>query len=428
MKRAIAILVGVALVCLVTYVSLLNPAPTDFHLSDARSVQWPLGTLIASAFILGGVLVMAAVTVEASRRAILSWRAERRRRRNRRIDEWEERGEELIWHGDPQRGRALLQKAYQRRPDDTRTVLALAASYRDTGELHRARGVLFDAAAQQHTNPELLFALAETHRAAGERGPYLDVLERLRALHPRAPRVLCALRDAYTEGQRWDETAALQEALIGELRDVQSATRERDQLLHMRYQAALAVSPPAARAAALEALGERRAVPVLVSLGDALAASGRHDEASAVWERGLRQTPRTVFVERLVRLASEERHRDRIRALLRKLRPGDVHSDNLRLLLAELYFADGHLDAAARELEGLGPRSDLPALASRLWGEIYRRRNDVDKALAAFAAVMGPARAYTCVGCGWSGPEWAGRCPHCGAWDASRSTVEIGLR
>ncbi len=428
MKRAIAILVGVALVCLVTYVSLLNPAPADFHLTDARSVQWPLGTLLAAAFILGGVLVMAVVTVEASRRAIVSWRAERRRRRNRRIDEWEERGEELIWHGDPQRGRALLQKAYQRRPDDARTVLALAASYRDTGELHRARGVLFDAAAQQHTNPELLFALAQTHRAAGERGPYLEVLERLRALHPRAPRVLRALRDAYIDGHRWEEAATLQEALIAELRDPQTATREREQLLHLRYQTALAASPPAAQVTALESLADRRAVPMLVSLGDALAACGRHDEASAVWERGLRQTPRTVFVERLVGLATEDRHRDRIRALLRKLRPGDVDGDNLRLLLADLYCADGHLDAAAHELEQLGARPELPALAHRLWGDIYRRRNEIDKAVAAFAAVTGPVRAYTCLGCRWSSAQWVGRCPHCGAWDASRSAVEIGLR
>jgi tetratricopeptide (TPR) repeat protein len=428
MKRALAILLGVAFICLVTYVSLLNPAPADFHFTDARSIQWPLGGLIAAAFILGGVLVMAAVTVEASRRAILSWRAERRRRRNRRIDEWEERGEELIWHGDPQRGRTLLQKAYQRRPDDARTVLALAASYRDTGELHRARGVLFDATAQQHTNPELLFALAQTHRVAGERGPYLEVLERLRALHPRAPRVLRALRDAYTESHRWEEAAALQEALIAELRDQQSATREREHLLHLRYQAALSGSPPAAQVTALEALADRRAVPMLVSLGDALAACGRNDEASAVWERGLRQTPRTVYIERLVRLASEERHRDRIRALLRKLRPGDVDGGNVRLLLADLYCADGHVDAAARELQELPVRAEPPALAHRLWGEIHRRLNEIDKAVAAFAAVTGPVWGYTCKGCGWNSTQWTGYCPHCGAWDASRSTVEIGLR
>lgn len=427
MKRAVAILVGVATVCLVAYLSWLNPAEVEFRLTPTYTMPGHLGPLMVFAFIAGAVVVLAVVSVQAGRRAVAAWRARRRQRRSERIDEWEERGEQLVWAGDPQRGRALLQKAWQRRPHNAHAVIALAASYRDTGELHRARGLLFDAANQYHTDPDILFALAAAYRAAGERGPCIEVLERLRALHPRAPRVLRALRDAYVDAQRWPEAAALQETLIGELRDIQQATRERESLTRLHYQASLALTDPAARIQALENLADNRtgSLPILVSLGDALLVAGRADEASVVWERALRSTPRTVLVERLAAIATEPRHRDRLRTLLRKLRADQVHADQLRLLTAQLHLADGNTDAAARELEAVQDQTRAPGMLHHLWGEVHRHRGQLEQALNAYAHADCALRGYQCTVCQRSANEWVGYCPQCGQWDSYRAAVEI---
>jgi len=426
MKRALAVIVGVALVCLVAYVSWLNPETVEYRFAPDRTLHLPVGALTVFAFLVGAVLVLLVVTVEAGRRAIVTWRAERRRRKSFRIDQWEEHGEELVWAGDAQHGRALLQKAWQRRPEQAHAVIALAESYRDTGELHRARGLLFDAANQHHTNPDVLYALADMHRLAGEAGPRIEVLERLRALHPRAPRVLRALRDAYQETGRWQDAAATQEALLGELRDLQQATRERERLTVLRYQASLGLSDPAERVAALEALADGRGntVPVLISLGDALRAAGRADEAAVLWERTLRNQPRTVLFDRLAAMATETRHRDRLRTVLRKLRADAVNADSVRLQNAQLHLADGNLDAAARELEAVQDAA-APQLLHRLWAEIHQRRGQVEQAFAAFARADGHAQRYRCKTCQRCVPEWTGYCPQCGAWDSYRATVEI---
>jgi tetratricopeptide (TPR) repeat protein len=427
MKRAVVLLLGVATVCLVAYLSWLNPASVEFRLTPTYTMPGHLGSLMVFAFLTGALSVLLVVSVQAGRRAILAWRARRRQRRSQRIDEWEERGEQLVWAGDPQRGRALLQKAWQRRPQNAHAVIALAASYRDTGELHRARGLLFDAANQYHTDPDILFALADAYRAAGERGPCTEVLERLRALHPRAPRVLRALRDAYADAQRWQEAAALQETLIGELRDMQQATREREYLGVLQYHASLALADPAARVQTLETLADGRAgaLPVLVSLGDALLAGGRPDEASVVWERALRATPRTVLVERLAAIASETRHRDRLRTLLRKLRTDQINIAHVHLLAAQLHLADGNIEAAARELEAAGHEGPAPPLQHQLWGEVHRQRGQLDQALHAYAHAGGAARTYQCAGCQRTTAEWIGACPQCHRWDSYRAAVEI---
>jgi HemY protein len=428
MKRAIAVIVGVVMVCLVAYLSWLNPTAVEFRFTPARSVRAPLATLIVVAFLFGVVLVLAVVAIEAGRRALAAWRQGRQQRRSERIDDWEERGAQLVWAGDVQQGRSLLQRAWHRRPETAHAVLALARSYRDTGELPRARGLLSEAANHHQTNPDVLLALAEMHRAAGERTAAIEVLERLRALHPHAPRVLRALRDCYVAERRWREAAGLQEALLAELRDAEEAARERECLLGLRYQAAVTLADVPARVRALEALADSRAgsAPIVVSLGDALLAAGHADEASVLWERGLRATPQTVFVERLAALATEERHRDRLRTLLRKLRTDGVLADNVRLLTAQLYLADGRADDAAREIEAIQHPESAPALLAQLQAQIYRQRGQTEEALAAFSRAAARQPAYHCCACGRVAEEWVGCCPQCGRVDSYRAAVEIG--
>jgi uncharacterized protein HemY len=427
MKRALAIVVGVAMVCLVAYLSWLNPAAVEFRFAPARSFQAPLGVLMILAFVVGVVLVLTTVMIQAGRRAFATWRQERQQRRTERLDDWQARGRDLIWNGEHQQGRSLLQKAWQRRPQNTHALLALVRSFGDTGEFERARQLLHEAADEHSLNPEVLFALAEAHGAVGDRAAALAVLERLRALRPESPRVLRALRDAYMNAERWADAAAAQEAVLKQVRDADQGARERTTLIALRYQAAIHLGDVADRVQALEALADSRggSVPVWVSLGDALVAHDRPDEASAVWERALRTQPRTVFVERLALIATEHRHRERLRAVLRKLRSDQIRPDMVRLLSAQLHLKDGDAERAARELEALQNPATAPPLLHRLWAEVYRRRGQLEQAVVAYANSRDALLECRCNGCGRSAAVWQGYCPYCNRWDSYRSEAEI---
>ncbi len=429
MKRAAAILLGIGLICGLIYLSWLNPTPVEFRLASGWVIQGYVGALMVAAFTAGASFILVFASIGAARRAIVGWRSDRRRRKNRRIDEWEERGEQLIWQGDVPRGRALLQKAFQRRPQDARPVLALAASYHDTGELHRARGVLYDAATQHHTDPEVLYALADVHRTTGETGPYLETLERLRALYPHAPRALRALRDAYEVAGRWQEAMTLQETLAGEVRDPEGVARERQRLLALRYQVALENGDPKTRLRALEALADGRApaLPLMVSVGDALVATGQVDEASILWERALRSNPRSVLVERLARIATETKHRERLRAVLRKLRADQVQADALHLVTAKSFVDDGDVEAAAKELEAVATTGRVATLWHRLWAQVHHKRGQLEQALASAFRIEDRDQ-HRCRSCGHASDEWVGYCPACHDWDSYRAAVEIGVR
>jgi tetratricopeptide (TPR) repeat protein len=307
-------------------------------------------------------------------------------------------------------------------------LLALADSLCETGEYRRAGELLGQAASQSPASPDILFALAQTQRCAGDGGAGIAVLERLRALHPQAPRVLRALRDAYRGAARWADAAAVQETLVSQVRDPGQVAVERACLSALRYQVAVHLDETASRVQALEALADSRTCgfPVWVSLGDAFRASGRADEASLVWERALRTHPRTVLVERLAAMATEERHRERLRTLLRKLRSDHVRADMVRLLAAKLYLQDGDAEQAAGELDALQNAAAAPAFVHRLWAEVHRQRGQLEQALGAYAKAPGDTAAHRCSVCGCMAREWTGYCTQCHSWDSYRSEVEIG--
>lgn len=429
MKRVLLILAGLALVCAVIYLVATNGAVTDFQLTPTITLSYSLGALMVASFLCGAVTVLIAVMVQAGGRALLGWRDQRRERNFQRFQQMEERGEQLMWQGDARQGRALLEKAYKRQPDSAYAVLALAASYRATGEVARERQFLRDAAnAHHHTNPDVLIALAEAHRHAGDRNAALEVLERLRALHPRAPRVLSALRDAYIECGRWHEAIAPQETLVSETRDANQANKERELLTIVRYQDGLAAEDANARVTALEGLAERRslALPVAVSLGDALVAAGRTDEAVAVWDRALRATPQTVLVERLARIATDAAARGRISAALRRLKADQCQMDHVRLHLAHLHLQDNQVNEASDDLRAIEGTTAAPGFLHRVRAELHRQRGEVEQAMVEFAQADGTAYSYQCRSCGRGRREWSGVCPSCRSWNSLRAIVEIG--
>lgn len=428
MKRIFAVLGAAVFVVVVVYLVATNLAVTEFRLTPTFTVSLPLGGLMVSSFLAGATLAVAAVVLQGARKAISNWRQTRQRRKRERVDTWEEHGEQLMWQGDAKHGRALLEKAWRSRPDSTYAVLSLAASYRATGEIRRERQFLSEAATKtHHTNPDVLLALAQAHAADGDGAAALEVLERLRALHPKAPPVLAAVRDAYIAAGRWHDAVPAQEALVAELRDAERTAQEQDRLLVLRYQAALQKDNPADRAEALEALADRRppVVPIAVSLGDALATVGRLDEAVAVWERALRTKPRSVFVQRLADLATDGKSRDRLSGLLHKLRGDSVRTDNVRLLAAHLLMLSGRAADAEKELALVQDVDALPAFAHRLRGEIYRSQGQAERAVEELLRAQPDPWAYRCIGCGHAGNDCHGRCPACGSWDSHRAAVEI---
>ncbi len=427
MKRVLAVATGVAVLGLCALLAWLNPGMVDVRFSPQRSLQAPLGWLLVFAFA-GGVLVAAVgASLQQLGRRIAGWRERRRARQAVQATRWQQNGAALAWDGELEKGRSLLRKAWRRQPHNSAAALALASSFMDTGEYGAARQVLAEAVARDANDADLRCALGEVLRRSGETAEAIRMLETIRVQHPRAPRALLLLRELYRETGNWTEAARVQDAYLRTLRDSRRAPVERERLLRLRYQAATAIENPAARADALAAVAQedRAFVPAVVSLGDALVAAERTEEAKKVWERAFKHTPRLVFIERLLDHSSSTRERQRLVALMKKFAQ-QLDADAMHLLAAQAALRDGQVDTAATELQAIG-RQQAPAV-QRQWAEVHRRRGQLEQALESLSRAAngaeGFAAGYRCTSCGRPSSLWSGYCRDCDRWDTYRATAE----
>jgi lipopolysaccharide biosynthesis regulator YciM len=425
MKRVLVF--GGILVFIAAFVAIvvLNPGEVDFRPTHIHSFRPTLGVLLIVVFCVGVTVALLGGSLRSLGGALANWRTRRDARLAAQAGEWHQAGEQLAWGGDLERSRALLRKAWKRRPGNSAAALALASSYMDTGEFAAAQEVLQAAVADDAADPDLRYALGEALRRRGETSEAIRMLETVRVQHPRAPRVLISLRELYRETRRWKEAADVQALYLQTLpADAQRAEVER--LVHFRYQAALAQPDPETRLTALDAVVQRdRAfVPALVSLGDALVEQGRTEEAHKLWEKAFKQQPRLVFIERML-AQGDPAHTQRAVALLTKYRE-QLDADSVRLLLARIALGEGDLVRASAELQAV--TKEASPTVQRVWAEILHRRGETEKAWDALrraADHLGAGAAdHHCVACGRVSAAWSGFCDGCERWDTYRSGTE----
>jgi tetratricopeptide (TPR) repeat protein len=416
MKRVLLVLGAVLLIAAFGAVVFLNPGEVEFHPTHVHSFHPMLGLLLIFTFAAGALVTVLGSSIRSVTGTLAGWRHRRSARAAAQSGEWHQTGEQLAWGGELERSRALLKKAWKRHPRNTAAALALASSYVDTGEYGEAQTVLDAAVAADPHDPDVRYALGETLRRRGDTADAIRMLETVRVHHPRAPRVLLSLRELYGDAGRWTEAAAIQDVYVQTL-PAEARPPEIERLVRLRYQAACTVADPQERIAALDAVvqRDRTFVPALVSLGDALLAQGRGDEAERLWEKAFKLQPRAVFIERLL-ARNGSGSPPRAAALISKYRD-QLDADSAHLLLARVALAGDDVDRAAAELDALANR-DTPR-AQRLSAEVLHRRGEHARAWDALRRAA-DARAYHCAACGAAADDWTGYCHACSRWDTYR--------
>jgi lipopolysaccharide biosynthesis regulator YciM/uncharacterized integral membrane protein len=427
MKKAILFVLGVAVILVFLYVFVLNTAGVEVRLTSHQSVSLPLGVLLVGAFVLGLVLAVVSIALVQAGRSLRTWPARRLERQTTRVAEWERAASALAREGDLQRARGLLEKAWRKQPANASAALALAASYTDTGEYETARRVLTSAVSQGAGDEDLRFALSEAARVTGDLPEAIRILETVRVQHPKAPRALRQLRSLYRESGRWQEAAEVQEAYVRAVPSGEPAQAEHQLLTHLRYQAAMSLKNASARAEALSAVlhAGRTFLPAAVSLGDALVATGRVEDAIKQWDRTFRTIPRTVLIERILAQQSNAKDRQRTVTLMKKYQQ-EMGADSVHLIAARVALEDGDTDAAAAELDAVAQPAHPAVQALR--ARMHRARNEVEQALDALSKFAeesaSHATGYHCTTCGRVEPEWLGYCSACRNWDTYRSVIK----
>jgi len=406
----------------------LNPESVTVRFSATREWTGPLPLVLLSAFLAGAAVTFVGSLVRASRTAVSGWRAERLARRQRRQQVRKEQGLSFAWLGETEKARTSLAKALRDGPDDLAAFLMFARTYLDEGDFRGARTVLEEGLDRRGPDPKLLLFLAEAQRGGGDDAAAIEALERARRADPASPRVLTALRDAYTALGRWRDAGRVQEALLLVARDAATRVESERALVGMRYQSALEISEPAARIAELRAVLRAHPdfEPAAVSLGDALLAADQPRQAERVWRRAVLRGGRGGALERLERLLAGGPRAHRLDVFTRRLLRRRPDDGTARLFRARQLIRTGQLDEAGAELTRIGPPWNGLAGYHGLLAELHVRRGAQEDAVRAFrhALAASASGVFRCQVCGAEAEEWRGYCEGCRSWDSYRSSYE----
>lgn len=406
----------------------LNPESVTLRLSATREWTGPLPLVLLGAFLAGNAVMFVGSLARASQAAVRGWRAERLARRQRRQQVRKEQGLSFAWLGEIDKARTSLAKALRDGPDDLAAFLMFARTYLDEGDFRGARIVLEEGLDRRGPDPKLLLFLAEAQRGSGDPAAAIETLERARRADAVSPRVLTALRDAYTAFGRWSEAGRVQEALLAVTHDAATRAEGERTLIGMRYQSALELADAAARTAELRAILRAHPdfEPAAVSLGDALLAADQPRQAERVWRRAVLRGARGGALERLERLLAGSPRAHRLDVFTRRLLRRHPDDGAARLFRARQLIRSGKLDEAGAELTHVGPPWNTLAGYHGLLAELHVRRGAHDDAVRAFRHALATCAlgVFRCQVCGAEAEEWRGYCESCRSWDSYRSSYE----
>jgi predicted Zn-dependent protease len=425
------IAVGVALLTIAgAYLAFWNQDPVVIRLGPEQTTSAPLAGVLLTAFAAGAVLVGLVTTARAGMRG---WRTLRRRRvarRQAREAEATTRARDLLRTGDAARARTELLRVTGGIPPDAPRVALLAETHLAEGDPAAARAVVEQGLARDGAEPRLLTLLATAAAGTRDFRGAADALERARRAAPESPGIARRLRDAYIADGRWADALTLQGDILLHLQTPAALANEERVLRCLRYQMALSEPDTRRAARALTAIAREDPtfVAAWVAAGDRWAQAGRPFTARRAWERGARRRPALVLLDRIENLNATARHPERTTRFLRRLQRRHPDALVVPLALARHLVAEGRFDAAAEVLGALPEAQAGRPEALRLWGELYRRQGDVQRATDAFARAAGPdlglGAPFRCASCRRAAEAWEPYCPACRQWDTMRAATD----
>lgn len=270
-----------------------------------------------------------------------------------------------------------------------------------------------------------MLARAEAAGAGGRTAEALALYREVLSIRPGHEAALRGVRDLSLDAHRHEDAIAAQQQLLARAAAGDRA-RESEWLAALHYERGrqdLEQGHPAAAVSHLRnALrADRRFLPAVLVLGDALVRAGDRREAVRIWERAVESQSGLPLLERLERAYREEGRPARMIALYREAAQRAPQDVALALALGRVYLELEMLDEAADQFEKAEVQApDSPVVHAYL-GAVFERRGETREALEEYRRALRLAHAFAwpqrCQACGGVATEWAARCPQCHRWN-----------
>ncbi|HEX9874154.1 MAG TPA: tetratricopeptide repeat protein [Deferrimonas sp.] len=418
------------------YFSGLNPQDITIHYLPDHEVTYSVAIVVVVCVLAGLIFGYGAHVYSVLSHLARHWKHDRQEKKAREVAAIYREGVGRLLSGDIKKAHALLQKALDRDPSRVETYIALANVRLQEGEAQEGVNLLLKAKNLEPKSLEVLFKLASAYEEGRQDEEALQTYQAILAIESSNRKALRSLRDLHLRNERWQQALEMQKRVLKVGPGSNRIEEEKQMLLSLRYEVArisLSEGKTDEARAVFQEISQQAPefTPARVSLGDALAADNRQEEAARVWQDGYKSLGKSIFLSRLEDLYMDAEDPASLLTFYRNalLEKGDDLM--LRLFFGKFCLRLEMVDEALEQLETVESSGiEFPQL-HLLLAEAHRRRRRTEEAIKEYKKALGVNNrlplGYVCESCGERLAEWQSRCQECGTWGsyslADRHTI-----
>ncbi len=410
------------------YFSGLNPQDITVFLYTDHSFTTTAAILVVGCVGLGLALGIILLIFQHFSHRMTVWKTVRVDKKGKEVTSTYREGVARLLSGDYKKAHTLLQKALDKDPSRVEAYLAMANVHVHEGAMDQAVQLLNKAREIEPKSIEVLFKLAATHEGMDQANEATAVYKEILEIENNNRKALRNLRDLYIKQGLWKEALDLQKGVIKAAQGGKRQGEEQMKQLYLRYEVA--------RKALLEGESDQIKAqikelqdvvkqasdfaPARVTLGDALIAQGKTEEAAKVWQEGYQALGKSVFLSRLEELYMSAEDPATLLTIYRSALQQRGDDLMFRLFYAKLCLRLEMVDEALEHLYAMENSGVESPQLHLLLAEAHRRRTRPEEAIGEYQKALGVDSQlrfnYICETCGETSSEWQSRCSSCGTW------------
>jgi len=403
----------------------MNPHDVTINLLGGQEVVYPVAFVVIGGILIGLILGLAVHIYSILSGLWKNWKSDREEKHNREISAIYRDGVDRLLSGDLKKARELLQRALERDPQRVETYIAMANLNSQEGNPAAGLTQLRKARDLDPQSREVLFKTAALQEELGQDDGAITTYRELVGIERDNRKALRSLRDLFIKQCRWADALHVQQQIFKAGPDTSRLAEEKEKLFYLRYEVARqklkegAIDP--AKAEFKELIRQTADfTPAWVSLGDALAALGRGDEAIKTWQDGYLAQGKSIFLSRLEDYYLNREDPSPLLSFYRGIILERHHELMARLFYGKLCLRLEMVEEALDQFQAIEGSGLETRQVHLLLAETHRRRNRLVDAIAEYQKALGIGQrltlSYTCEACRSLVPEWDSRCPACGRW------------
>ncbi|BCB97179.1 tetratricopeptide repeat domain protein [Dissulfurispira thermophila] len=428
----IAILIFLVFLAMLGFFAVENKDIVSIKVPFGSSYEIPKIALILLSTTLGALTVLIIFFIRDTKRVIDNLQYQKRQKRDAKIQEFYSKALNAILGNKEEEAKEALKEILKEEPEHVDALLRLG----DISLSHKDyKSALEYYKKAKDANPENLQALLSIETVMEKIERYDDALKYLDDILDIDPENLTALyrkRAILEKKDMWDDLLSLQKAIIKLEHSESDKQRGEQRLLGYKYEYARASLESGELEKAEKAFRtmiklNEGFVPAYLGLAEVILTKGETEEAINFLEKSYDQLKSIIILARLEDLLINVGEPGRLIRFYRNAIAKNPQDNGLRFLLGKLYYRLEMVDDAMEILNSIDTNVfSVPELFS-LRGELYIKRNQIQKALDELKKACGIRRPfriqYCCSNCGLRSEDWSGRCPQCMEWNTYRLDV-----